>query len=417
MSKIVGGTALAAQFVQSDPLGWLAVLARVGSGYNAGEGIDWLPSVGWALEAAVTIGLPASVGASEARVAYSEARGGWASAQFKGELVAPGASSESFPAALLHNGTRELLAMQAASTVVSESVAAKWWTVDVEGLAVVADPQARWLNVTMLVQTRNDHGRIEVARRPVVRAWQVDAESFDAVRRHVNPADAVGPDTHPAATAAVETPAALKPAVAALERGDCASAFAMAEGFVDDAESQLRADASRLCALAASRTERWSVACRHFELLFGLEPTAFNALQVASTAVRSGELARGLSWLQKAHQINDASPAMQAPRIDTAFLSALEQQGEYAAALPVLDKLAGAYQALPSLDDHFVWSHGLPFFGDFLRKSLPLLHHALPGDDVPDWYARLRSGLSPDGVAMIDAHLAESRSSPAPKLH
>ena len=38
VSKIVGGTALAAQFVQSGPLGWLAVLARVGSGYNAGEG-------------------------------------------------------------------------------------------------------------------------------------------------------------------------------------------------------------------------------------------------------------------------------------------------------------------------------------------------------------------------------------------
>ena len=408
VSKIHGGTALAAEFVQSGPLGWVGVLARLGSEHGDGRGIDWLACVGWALEAAVTIGLPASFAAGEARVPYSEALGQWASASFKGELVAPGASSESVPALLQEDGARALLEMLAASTAVAESVAARWWTLEVEGLAVVDDPQARWLNVTTLVQKRNDNGRVEVVRRPVVCAWQVDAESFDAVRRHIHPADADVP------TAAVETPPALKPAVAALEQGDFDSAFTMAEAFVDGAEPQLRADASRVCALAASRTERWSVAFDHFEVLFGLEPTAFNALQLASTSVRSGELTRGLSWLQRAHEINDRSHDMQPPRIDTTFLTALEQQGEFAAALPLLDKLASAYQALPSLDDHFVWSHGLPFFGEFLRKSLPLLRRALRRDEVPDWYARLRVGLSPEGVEMLDAHLADIRNSPSP---
>ena len=407
--KISEGSATAALFAQSGPLGWLAVLARFGSEQNAGEGIDWVAAVGWSLEAAVTIGMTASVGAGEARMPYSEARGEWAAALFKGELVAPGASSESFSMSLQDRGTRELLTMLAASSVVSESVAAQWWTVEVEGVSVTDDPQARWLNVTLLVQTRNDHGRVEVARTPVVRAWQVDAESFDAVRRHLSPADVTA--------VAVETPPVLQPAVAALERGDFASAFAMAEVFVDDAEPQLRADASRLCALSASRTERWSVAFRHFEVLFGLEPTAFNALQLATTSVRSGELERGLAWLQEAHETNDRSRDMLPPRIDTAFLSALEQQGEYASALPLLGKLAGAYQTLPTLDDHFVWSHGLPFFSEFLRKSLPLLQHALPPDGVLDWYARLGSGLGAEGVEMLDAHLAEWRISPAPKPH
>ncbi len=415
--KIFDGSPLAAEFSQSGPVGWLRVLGRFSSDLNAGKGIDWLACTGWAIEAVVTVGMPASVAAGQAKEPYSEARAQWAATAFKGELVARGASSESFPASLRERGASELLSMLAASAVVAESMAAKWWTVEVKGLAVTDDPQARWLDVTTLVQTRNDRGRVEVARQPVVRAWHVDADAFDAIRRHVNPADDAPPASRETTSVGAPTPPALQPAVSALERGDFASVSEMAEGFAHHADPLLRADALRLCALAASRMERWSVAFDHFEALFGLEPTAFNALQLASTSVCGDELARGLSWLHTAHEINDRAHEMPPPRIDTAFLSALEEHGDYAAALPLLDKLACAYQALPSLDDHYVWSHGLPFFAEFLRKSLPLLQHALPAADVPDWYARLRGGLSRDGAEMLDAHLAELRTQPAPKPH
>lgn len=146
---------------------------------------------------------------------------------------------------------------------------------------------------------------------------------------------------------------------------------------------------------------------RHYSWLFEIEPTAFNALQLATTSVCCGQLSRGHAWLQRAREINAQTHELARPRIDTAYLSALEQVGEAGAALPLLERLAVAYRAMPTQDDHFVRSHGLPFFGEFLRKSLPLLRAALSEPQVQAWYQELRQDLSASAQEVLDAHVRQ----------
>lgn len=118
-----------------------------------------------------------------------------------------------------------------------------------------------------------------------------------------------------------------------------------------------------------------------------------------------GQLSRGQAWLERAHEINAGTRELPAPRIDTAYLSALEQAGETSAAVPLLERLAAMYRALPTQDDTFVWSQGLPLFAEFLRKSLPILRAPSSDAQVMAWYQKMRHDLDANAQAMLDAHM------------
>lgn len=417
--KIVGRPDLAADFGTSGPLGWgriLAALAWQGSDGSIGS---WLSTVGvWGLEALITVLVARGMCAEMASRPFSEGRLAWADSVFKGELFAPGAESGRLPQWLARRGVAALLDMAPAAGLAGDGIASQWWTVEVEGRAVEGDPTARWLDVHMLVHSRDAGGKVKVSRQQIVAAWHIGPDEFQGLQElfagaamspqvsEGGPAVVTNPAMRPSTmTSEPQTPVELEPAVAALQAENHALAAALAEGLIQHPEPAVRADALRLCALAHARMSQWGRAFDLFHRLFESEPTAFVALQMATTSVCAGQLLRGQAWLERAHGINRETREMQPPRLDTAYLSALEEAGEMEAAMPLLDKLAMAYRALPTVDDHFVWSHGLPFFGEFLRKSLPLLRASLGDTGVRDWYLRMQADLDDQGRARLTEHL------------
>jgi len=360
---------------------------------------------GWLAELILTMAFVAALGAMEAKTPYSERKAVWSTRQFEGELLAPSAFADALPAELTGRGVAALLEMHPAADLIGTPAASQWWTVRLTGRAVPDDDEACWLDVDVVEHTREDSGKVKSRRKAVVEAWHVSAASFDHLRQHLTSRTATS-EPERSRRGVQPTPVELQPALSAFEAGDYAACQTLALAQRMHPRSEVRADAHRMCALALSRMGNWSDAFNEFHHLFELEPTAHNALQLATTSVMAGELVRGHAWFERALEANGETGELPPAQARTEYLSALTAVSEYNVCMPHLEWLAQAYRSAGITDTHFLWTRGLPFFSVFLEKSLPILLAVLPKPDVANWYRALRPDLDEEGQAAIDAHLA-----------
>lgn len=374
----------------------------------------WAASLtGAVLEALVVSSLALVMYCNQARTPYSEASRCWAQKGMEGELWAGSASADQVRANLQQHGLHALLAMWPAGEL-GAPVAALWRTVVVIGHRVASDEHARWLTIKVRTHERNEEGKIRSRGEDVVEHWAVTADDYLAVQQLLEKAGppaaeatAQGADTAADESAsAPATPTVLQPAVTALEAEQYAACYTLAQAHCHHPDPQTQADAWRLCALAKSRMGDWPVAFDAYHHLHALEPSAFNALQLATSSVMAGELARGEAWFARALELSNEQSEMPPARMRTAYLSALEQAGEFDAVLPHLDWLAQGYMAMGLTDDHHVWMRGFPFFSEFLGKSRQLLAHVLSETELRAWYERMIDQLDERGREMLQQHLA-----------
>lgn len=215
----------------------------------------------------------------------------------------------------------------------------------------------------------------------------------------------------PIATARVETteidppaPPALRPAAAALARGEFKSALAVAAAQLAARDDSIRDQARRLCAQSLVGLERWDDAFDHWLTLFDDQPSAFNALQLATTSVMCDEAERGEAWLERFNQLNarDLPPALARRE----FVGALAARGEMSLALPHLQWLRDTYLQLHGTEPAFLQQRGVPPFEAFLADSLPILRGALSPLDVRSWYSALDGQLDERGQQQLHQWVA-----------
>lgn len=395
------GPTLAGHFITTNPVGWVTMLGLLAERLAQLEPerflVHWLPFL-WLAEAAILVWLPVVIARTLSSEPYSETLGAWASADVTGELWWEGGLSSEVRSRLEEEGVAFLLTMARAgeASLIQE---ARWWTTSVICQKVAADPAARWLTVSITEYSRETNGKIKTERFPVVADWVVDAADYDRLVSHLS--------TAPLATTVASggTPAELLPAVAAMENDDFVHAIKLAEDFRNHADAALRADALRLCALCLARLEKWNRAFDDYHALFACEPSVMNALQLASTSVMAGELARGQAWFEKASLLNSDEQTMPWPDLHTNFLSALAQKGEWTAGLPHVEWLRDMFQSMSCSDDHFVHMHGMPFLSVFFEKSLPFLRASLGEAALPAWYGAMRAHLDAEGGEKLTAFL------------
>ncbi|MFZ2269849.1 MAG: hypothetical protein WAV95_19925 [Azonexus sp.] len=399
------GPTLAGYFITADPVGWVSMLGLLAGRLAQLEPtrflVHWLPLL-WLAEAAILVWLPVVIARTLTGEPYSEALGAWASADVTGELWWEGGLSSELRSRLEEEGVAFLLTM-ARAVEVGLSQEARWWTASVICQKVAADPAARWLTVSIAEYSRAADGKIKTERFPVVAEWVVDAADYDRLASHLS--------TAPLATTVASggTPAELLPAVAAMESDDFGRAVELAEDLRNHSDAALRADALRLCALCLARLEKWNRAFDDYHALFACEPSVMNALQLATTSVMAGELARGQAWFEKACQLNSEEQTMPWPDLQTNFLSALAQKGEWAAGLPHVEWLRDMFQGMTSSDDHFVHMHGMPFLSVFFEKSLPFLRASLGQTELLAWYGAMQAHLDAEGQEKLTAWLETLR--------
>lgn len=162
-----------------------------------------------------------------------------------------------------------------------------------------------------------------------------------------------------------------------------------------------QADANRLCALAYSDMRRYPEAFPYWLALFNQEPSAHNALQLATTSVMCGELDRGEAWLMKFDEINEQTHELSSVTARTQFVSALKQSGHMAEALPYLVWLRDVYAHVRITDSHFLYMRGIPFFPSFLEVSLSILRANLSDEAIVEWFGVLSGKLDEEGEAQL----------------
>lgn len=189
----------------------------------------------------------------------------------------------------------------------------------------------------------------------------------------------------------------LAPALRAYKEGHYETAIAAATPYADG-----DADASRLCALAYSALHRYQEAFPYWLALFEREPSAHNALQLATTSVMCGELDRGEAWLHKFDEINEQTHELSSVTARTNFISALTQVGHMIESLPHLTWMRGVYAHVRVTDDHFLYVRGIPFFLIFLEKSLFVLEACMPSDAIVEWYRELSGRLDEEGEIQLE---------------
>lgn len=215
----------------------------------------------------------------------------------------------------------------------------------------------------------------------------------------------------PPAPAAEEAPRPnppeLKKAIAALDADDFETALREASRFTESPSPALFADANRLCALATARLNRWDASFAYWLALFNqAEPTAHNALQLATTSVKCGQIDRGQAWFEKTRQLRqEQEPQFPIAQAYANFLSSLAQEGHFQQALPYLEWLRDVYGALAITDDTFLYMRGVPFFSDFVRLSPPIVKAALPPGAARAWYQPLLEKADEQGQAALSAML------------
>ncbi|WP_337877814.1 hypothetical protein [Caldimonas sp.] len=369
----------------------------------------------WAAETLVLAGFVVGLAPMTTQTPYSEQTGAWAKEVFKGELLYPGISQPAWQQCWQRDGIGCLLQGLVASAY-QHPASSQWWTLQVKGLAVLEDPAGRWLSLTLFTLEREDSGKVKRCTDWMCEAIAISDADFKAVQSHFNPSESLDGEkaestTHDhdrsQLTARRPDPVELQPALSALRAENHALALSLAKAHCLHPDTTVRADAHRICALALCRLERWSEACEQWHALYELEPSAFNAMQMATSSVMAAELLRGQAWFDKADAENlrtrEFSPAL----LRTQMLSALEQTGELAACVPHIDWMANMYGSVRITDSHLLWTHDLPFFGTFLDKALPILHTAMDKEDLRRWCERLRERVDENGQQELDARLAQ----------
>lgn len=409
-------------FILSNPVGWCRILWHYASTKALHNPHAFLPLTHcllWLAEFASVVLLAVALSRNSGRAPFSEPVQAWADNETGGELLVENMSKEEALAMLASKGCAALLALPPAGTVSVTFANSVWHTLEVDGRRVLSDPLARWLTVWLVQQRRSDNG-IRTTRTRLVDAWQVSSSEYDNVIDLVrtlaegsqertllatSPEPVAYPE--PDAPESPPTPPELLPALDALEAGNCSEAISLATPHTLSADVSLQSDAYRLRALAYSRCRQWAFAHADYRSLFEREETAFNALQLATTAVMADSLAEGNKWFEKATTLNRETRSMPQPRLHTNYLSVLEQHGDLPECLPHLEWLASAYRELKVTDATFLWVRGLPIFSEFLRKSVPVLRICMKGQALQDWYLDMRPFLDDAGKQVLDVHLAQ----------
>lgn len=375
----------------------------------------WLVrSLGYVVEAVVIGGLGIAIARESANNPFSESAKLWAEKDFYGELYGHDDSLQGIGSRLKYRGIAALLEMPRAADVQGHDLASTWHTIKATGFWVESDQSARWLTLELISHERTTDGKIGNSTTPIVSCWQLSEEEYSAVCSKLRPVMIDMPDREGAMdTEAGEptrerpTPIELEAAVQALNAENYEGALAMAKAHCMHPAESTRADAHRICALAQSRMEQWNNAFNSFHDLFQLEPTAFNAIQLATSSVVAGELLRGQAWLDRAIEINTSTRELSRAKLHTHYLSALGQAGEYSAQLPHLDWLRNGYRSLRTTDSHLLWTYGMPFFSEFLERSYDSLKEFMPHSDIRSWYEAIRPEIDEAGRDQLDAHLAK----------
>lgn len=362
------------------------------------------------LEAAILM-LPALlIAGGIASHPYSEGARKWAEREFSGERAWPAGDADSLMNTLGELGTAALLQLRPATVEIQGGAASSWRTIKVVSQWVESDPDARWISLDIIEHMRNSDGRVTSTATPLLTSWHVSDGQYCGIRDHLrNPPPIAGEAvaTPLADDGNAPTPPELEPAVTALDAGDFPAALAAAAPHCRHPSRAVQADANRLCALALSRLSRWDEAFTHYHELFGLEPSEFNALQLATTSVMAGEMHRGQAWFECADRINQESRQIPPAKLRTAFLSALSQAGQHEACQPHLEWLADVYASLDTTDSHFLWMHGIPQFGEFLHRSHASLRESMSGAELRHWYLQVADGLPQEWHAQLKAHLLQ----------
>ena len=395
---------------------WLLTLGVSPEAWGQGDADIWShvgSGVGALLEVMTIAGLALMLSRSQARYPYSENSKAWAAKGFTGELWSQAGQADILRQ-LQAEGVSWLLTLTRANDLGMEPVSATWQTLEVSGLLAGEADESRWLTVRALTHTRSNDGKVTQSAETVIEHWVVSSADYEALHHHLTAAEATadtntGADTehaqHEAHDTARPTPVELQAAVTALESEQYSVAGKLAQPHCQHPDARVRADAWRLCAISRSRLNQWPEAFEAYHALFDLEPSAMNALQLATTSVMQSELLRGQAWYDKAVELNANHADMPAARLCTAYLSALEQAGEYEATQPHLNWLAQGYRSMGITDDHFVWTRGFPFFGEFLRKSDVLLRMCVSDAERRAWYESLKADLDEAGQEAIAQHL------------
>ena len=209
----------------------------------------------------------------------------------------------------------------------------------------------------------------------------------------------------PSENAAESDPPELHEAIARLQAGDFQAAYEGALPFVAAENTRLYCDANRICAIVHSDARRWPEALACWNALFTREPTAHNALQVATSAVMAGEAEQGIAWAERARTLNRVSQDMPDVAIITGMLSALSAVGRPDAAMPFLAQLRDYYTHMRVTDPTFLFGHRMPLFHVFLEKSAEIVGKVLGADEGRAWYAAMLPHLDERGRVELSAWL------------
>jgi hypothetical protein len=194
----------------------------------------------------------------------------------------------------------------------------------------------------------------------------------------------------------------LEPALVAYQAERYDEAIVIASPYAEH-----QADANRLCALAHAGAGRHAEAFPYWLALFEQEPSAHNALQLATTSVMCGEIQRGEAWFQKVGEIaQEAGESMSVTDL-TNFLSAFGQSGYLAEALPYVTTMRDVYGSLHITDSTFLYMRGVPFFSVFLEKSLSILRATQSVEEIKTWYEALKGKLDEEGETQLAEWVAQ----------
>lgn len=202
-------------------------------------------------------------------------------------------------------------------------------------------------------------------------------------------------------------PPELACAIDRVQAGDFDAAYQAALPFVGAAEQPLYCDANRICAIACSQSGQWPQALAYWKALFEREASAHNALQVATSAVMTGDTGQGAAWIERAHAINATSREMPGVGIITNMLSALTAAQQHGAAMPYLEQLRDIYSSLHVTDPTFLFGHRMPLFHVFLEKSGAIVRQVLGTHEGRDWYVAMLPHLDERGKAELTDWLDE----------
>ena len=202
-------------------------------------------------------------------------------------------------------------------------------------------------------------------------------------------------------------PAELRAALQALHAEDFAQAMTLAAPYCSAAQTDLRGDANRICALCCSRLGRWMDASRYWVALFEHEQNGHNALQVASSLAMAGQLANGEEWFAKARDLNEGDASTPPVLMYISFITALKNSGNVRAALPYLAWVKALYQELHITDATFLTLRGVPFFVSFLEQSAPIVDASMDAGQAKAWYQAMLPHIDQDGQDQLNAWLGQ----------